>query len=112
VFSNGVAANSITDLQEWLEAKGFVVTDTKERVSAHLLHHGANASYGLSFIKKRWVSPAGCGLQMSALCVSMLLLGASAIWPPWRPYKASICETNDSTFSPLRWRKPHVLRLL
>jgi hypothetical protein len=51
VFSNGVQASHIVKLQEWLEDIGFAVTETKERVSAHLLHHGANASHGLSFIK-------------------------------------------------------------
>jgi hypothetical protein len=55
VFSNSVQARHITSLQEWLHDKGFAVTDTKERASAHLLHHGKYASYSLSFIKTRWV---------------------------------------------------------
>ncbi|WIA21444.1 hypothetical protein OEZ85_000653 [Tetradesmus obliquus] len=53
VFSNGVQASQVHSLQEWLASKGFEVVETKERASVHLLQHGANASYSLSFIKQR-----------------------------------------------------------
>jgi hypothetical protein len=53
VFSNGVQASHVSRLQAWLTAQGFVAGDKKQRASAHLLHHGANASYSLSFTKEK-----------------------------------------------------------
>jgi hypothetical protein len=64
VFSNGVEASHITCLQQWLNDNGSVVAETKERVLAHLHHHGVHASYCLSFSKTRWVLPAGCDMQL------------------------------------------------
>jgi hypothetical protein len=73
VFSNSVQPSHITILQQWLEDNGLTVTDTKERVSAHLLHHGSNASYSLSFIKTRWVLPAGYDVRCLVVCCCLHL---------------------------------------
>jgi hypothetical protein len=63
VFSNGVQASHIGGLQKWLDKNGFVANETEGTVSAKLLHHGMSASYCLSFIKARWVLPAGCDMH-------------------------------------------------
>uniref|UniRef100_A0A383VJR1 Uncharacterized protein n=1 Tax=Tetradesmus obliquus TaxID=3088 RepID=A0A383VJR1_TETOB len=84
VFSNGVQASQVDSLQDWLEGKGFEVVETKERASVHLLQHGANASYSLSFIKQ-W----GGGLTLrkaksgSSKLFFLTLLNSSG-QPDWR----------------------------
>jgi hypothetical protein len=53
VFSNGVQASHVQQLEKWLASRGFQRGETKARAVAHLLQHGANAAYSLSFNKQR-----------------------------------------------------------